>query len=290
MQSSYVEKFCCLFIYLFYENSPHLLYVQHWKFTLVIRKCIQYNAEGYKGLALTYTLLINKQHVKRLKLANSLTETVRQWKISRAHIHIIENKFVYTEKVCLFWRSDAVDTGTNRRTNWRKENWCYARMSLGVESHHVVGNAPMPSVEWLPVHSQGMSWWLPKLGHGNIFHQRGHLRSVSIFYLQMLRWNKIQFKTLAGSMCFPHWSADHDSWANLMRLLTIGVHVIGRFAGMNWCYRVDHRNVIINRAMLRSQVHMCRFEIFYFSLNDQIIRISGLITCPIDTHRNMFEQ
>ena len=59
------------------------------------------NAEGYKGLALTYTLFINQQHVTRLKLANSLTETVRQWKISRAHIHIIENKFVYTEKVCI---------------------------------------------------------------------------------------------------------------------------------------------------------------------------------------------
>ena len=34
--------------------------------------------KGYKGLALTCTLFINKQHVKRLKLANSLTETVRQ--------------------------------------------------------------------------------------------------------------------------------------------------------------------------------------------------------------------
>ena len=90
-----------LFIYLFIKNHHiHCMYSIENLGTLVIKKCIQYNAEGYKGLALIYTLLINKQHAKRLKLANSLTETVRQWKISRAHIHIIENKLVYTEKVC----------------------------------------------------------------------------------------------------------------------------------------------------------------------------------------------
>ena len=86
-----------LFIFI-YKTLPHSLYVQQWKFALVIRKCIQCNAEGYKGLALTYALLINEQHVKHLKLASSLTKTVRQWKISHAHIHIIENINLYIQK------------------------------------------------------------------------------------------------------------------------------------------------------------------------------------------------
>ena len=33
--------------------------------TLVIKKCIQYNAEGYKGLALIYTLLKKYQSRKK---------------------------------------------------------------------------------------------------------------------------------------------------------------------------------------------------------------------------------
>ena len=43
------------------------------------------------------------------------------------------------------------------------------------------------------------------------------------------------------------------------------VHVIGRFAGMNWW--VDHRNFIIIRAMLRSQFTSVWFEILYFMPN-----------------------